>query len=127
MPGGAPPQEIKATYTVKTDLDGYWLAGRMSSPKTKTMPMSHVEQDYWTFRDASQTWMRVGMDNFGDWSHATAAPGDKLEFKGTATMMGQETPYQSTFTKQSPKEMQIQGTIGATGGPMITISYTCKK
>ena len=130
MAGAPGPTDVTATYTLKSDLNGFWLAGRMESPATRQNPMSHVEQDYWSFNPKTGGFQRTAFDSFGDTSHATATAwaGDTLQFTGNSTAFGNEVPYALGFTHQGDKGLlKINGTIGPADQPMVKVEYTCKK
>jgi hypothetical protein len=120
----------QATYTLTKELDGFYLAGRFASKKSKDNPHPHVTQDYWSYNVGKKEFRRVNLDNFGDYAQA-ASPGlqgDTLTFSGTTTFGPAEVKFLESFTKKGAKEMTLSGSVdGPDGKPAVLIDYTCKR
>lgn len=128
-PQGKQNQSIRATYTMKKDLQGYWYTGRTESEKSKENPFPHVETDMLTFNPESKTFVRFGFDNFGDTSKSEAAHGNPadLAFTGSATAFGRPAPHSVTFQNSAKNTMNIKVLIGPKETPIVEGQYRCKK
>lgn len=127
---GKGPMTAEGTYTLEKDLDGFWIAGRFESAPSKANPVPHVMKDFWTYSEAKRSFIRVDLDNMGDFARTTSRGFEKgkLEWSGTITMGPREVPFKETFTQVSETEMKLEGSApGPNGKPALSVAYTCTK
>lgn len=128
-PQGPQSQKVNSTYFVQSTLGGYWLTGRMASPKSRENPMPHVETDMWTYNPVEGTYYRSGFDNYGDRSSSNAPRinSSELSFQGTATAFGYPAAHSVKFHHIGKGKMTIDVLIGAAETPIVEAQYTCTK
>jgi hypothetical protein len=118
------------TYTLEKDLNGFWIAGRFEGTPSKENPTPRVTKDFWTYSQTKRGYMRITLDNTGEFARTTARGFDKgkLEWTGTTTSGFREVPFNETFTKTGERELKLDGSApGPSGKPALTIAYTCTK
>lgn len=118
------------TYTLEKDLNGFWIAGRFETAPSKENPFPRVTKDYWTYSQSKRGFLRITMDNAGEFARTNARSFDKgkLEWTGTTTSGFREVPYNETFTKTGEREMKLDASApGPNGKPALTLAYTCTK
>jgi hypothetical protein len=123
-------QTASATYTLEKDLNGFWIAGRFESTSGKEGSTPRVTKDFWTYSQARRGFMRITLDNAGEFARTNARSFNKgkLEWTGTTTSGFREVPFNETFTKTGEREMKLDGSApGPNGKPALQLAYTCTK
>jgi hypothetical protein len=111
------------TYKAAWDLDNHFVVAHFEG-KAAGMPGSHKGTDIYGYDTTNKTYVQYGFDSFGMISKSTSKgwEGDKQEWTGTASAMGQEMPMKTTVTKKGDKEITLSGGMGGDAW-----EATCKK
>jgi hypothetical protein len=131
VPAGplGPEQSYKATFKVKKDLDGFWLAADYEQKKSKAHPVPIKAKGFFTWEAGEKKFVFAGVDNLGGMAHETSTgwEGDKLVLSGPAVAMGQKTEFRETFTKKGDKELVWMGEMKSGKDWVVVGNDTCKK
>lgn len=124
-----PAHKTQSTLTLKSDLDGFWIAGTAVEKKTasNTQPvkgMLHIGYD-----SSAKQYVVLWLDNFGSWSTETSPgwEGDTITFSGDQMIMGEKTPVKDTFVKKGPNNFNHKFEMSTKGETQTLVEETCKK
>lgn len=121
--------KTQSSLALKSDLDGFWVAGMFTEMKTASNPqpvkgMVHVGYD-----SAGKQFVMTSVDNFGSWATEMSPgwQGDTMVFAGEQMTMGEKAAARDTFVKKSDTEFAHKFELTMKGQSSVIVDETCKK
>jgi len=126
---GGQTGDVKATITLKSDLDGWWMQSSFAGTMAK-MPGTYRFTSYTTYDAAAKKWYRTMVNAHGGHGQAWGTQtGQKTSWEGEARWNGNDIKTRDTEEMVSPKEMHVVGEYSKDGGKTWNKDHeaTCKK
>jgi len=124
-----PAHKTQSSWTLKSDLDGFWYDGMVNEMKTasNTQPvkgMVHLGYD-----TPAKQHVMVWIDNFGSWATEMSSgwQGDTMVWTGDQMLMGEKAAAKDTFVKKSDTEYTHKFELQTKGQWGTIVDETCKK
>jgi hypothetical protein len=125
---GGQTGDVKATITMRSDLNGYWMQTSFTGTMAKMPPMKFTS--FTSYDEANKKFYRVMVNAHGGHGTAWGTVADKkISWDGDARWMGQDVKMRETEEMVSPKEVKVLGEYSKDGGKTWTKDHeaTCKK
>jgi hypothetical protein len=124
-----PAHKTQTSLKLKSDLDGFWIAGTLAEAKTASNRIPVKGMFHLGYDPGSKQYVVVWLDNFGSWSTEMSPgwQGDSISFAGDQTVMGKKGVARDTFVKKSETEFTHKFELRLDGKTSTIVEETCKK
>jgi hypothetical protein len=122
--------KAKASFEMKSDLNGYFEMARYEEKKSKENPQPYVMQQVIGFDPSKSELVRTDMDGMGAITHLTSKgwDGDKMTWEGDTMAGPQKLKFKETHTKKGDKEVDIAMEMAGPDGNFAPLGdLVCKK
>ena len=125
---GGKEMQDKSKMAWSWDLDKQFMAGTMTSEKSKDNPNGYKGKIFIGYDPGSKMFQQVALDSMGAVSMGQSKgwEGDTLKWSNKMKMMGMAMEGTETITRKGPREVHVSGSAG-TGPQAMTWESTCKK
>jgi hypothetical protein len=125
---GGKEMQDKSKIAWSWDLDKHFLAGTMTSEKSKENPDGFKGKMFVGYDPGSKMFQMVSLDSMGAVSMGQSKgwEGDSLKWTNKIKVMGMAMDGSETITRKGPREVTVSGQAGS-GPQAMTWETTCKK
>jgi hypothetical protein len=124
-----PAHKTQSTVTLKSDLDGFWYAGKMTEMKTASNPHPVKGMLHLGYDTGEKQFVQVWVDNTGSRSVQMSPgwEGDSISFTGEQVVMGEKATAKDTITKKGAREFTHKFELTMKGETHTIVDETCKR
>ena len=125
-----PAHKAKASFDMKSDLNGYFVTARYEERKAKDNPMPYVMMQVIGFDPSKSELVRTDMDGMGAITHLASKgwDGDKMVWDGETMAGPAKMKFKETQTKKSDREIDIAMEMAGADGNFASLGdIVCKK
>ena len=122
---------VQTRWLFKAEANKFWLSARAVEQKTKLRPLPRESLGHWGWDAAGHEFVRVMMDNQGDWERASSPgwTGEDWTWTGEINQAdGRKTPMRHTITSNGPREFSDKLELNVDGEwRTAAVNSVCKK
>ena len=124
-----PAHKTQTSLNLKSDLDGFWIAGTLAEAKTASNRIPVKGMFHLGYDPGSKQYVVVWLDNFGSWSTEMSPGwrGNDISFVGDQTLMGKKAVARDTFVKKGENEFTHKFELTMDAKTSTIVEETCKR
>ena len=124
-----PAHKTESSFTLKSDLDGFWLTGPLAEKKTASNTQPVKGMLHLGYEPKSKQFVMVWVDNFGTWATEMSPgwQGDSSVWTGDQMMNGEKIGARDSYVKKGDAEFTHKYEMNQKGQWTVVVEETCKK